>query len=139
MKIVIHEIDILMNIVEKASEHCVDLADFQFHVVLSALSPAEQPVAREFSHFGILHLGDLTESEEETLWLCNNYNPSLSYSELSAIRYAMSNKLTLLTNNRIIADAAKKHGVKVYYIEDIGKLTNHLSWFKVGRAASILV
>lgn len=142
MNIVITDITILSKLVDKASERSVDLAGYCFCAVQSALTKAEQPEAQELERMGILHFDELPDSEEETQWLCDNYDPSVCVNELMAIRYAMVNKCNLLVNSPIIASVARFHDVGLLFVNDIKKQTNHWEWFKnqhiqLGKVASL--
>lgn len=143
MNITITDITILSKLVVKASERDVDLAEFKFYAVQSALSKTEWHEAMELERMGILTLDELPNSAEETLWLCNNYHPSIEARELMAIRYAMINKHTLLTNSPIIAGVAKQLNARMLDVNDIKKQTNHWEWFKnqhiqFGKVAALL-
>lgn len=143
MNIVITDITILSKLVAKASERGVDLAEFQFYAVTSALTKTERRDAKELERMGILHLDELPDSAEETLWLCNNYDPSIGTSELMVIRYAIISKHILLTNSPITAGIAKQHNARILDVNDIKKQTNHWEWFKnqhiqFGKVAALL-
>lgn len=143
MNIVITDITILSKLVFKACELGIDLAEYQFYAVQSALTKPERREAIELERMGILHLDELPDSEEETLWLYNNYHSSIGSKELMAIRYAIINKHILLTNNPIIADIAKHHGVRMLDVNDIKKKTNPVEWFwsqhvQLRKVASLL-
>ena len=143
MTIVITDITILSKLVVKASERGVDLAEFKFYAVQPALTEPERREAMELERMGILSLDELPNSEEETLWLCNNYHPSIETRELMAIRYAIINKHILLTNSPIIADVAQQLNARMLDVNDIKKQTNHWEWFKkqhiqFGKVAALL-
>lgn len=143
MTIAITDITILSKLVVKASERGVDLAEFKFFAVQSALTETERREAIELERMGILTLDELPNSAEETLWLCNNYQPSIEARELMAIRYAIINKHILLTNSPIIAGVAKQLNARMLDVNDIKKQTNHWEWFKnqhiqFGKVAALL-
>lgn len=142
MNIVVSEISILSKLVEKANERGVNLGDFHFHAVFSALPTHELCEACELELFGILHLEELN-MEEDTFWICTNQSLSLTMNELMAIRYAMIKGFILLTHNTVLASIAKKLGVSVLDVNDIKKQTQQWNWFKTqhiqfGRVAALL-
>ena len=142
MNIVFSEIAILSKLVERANERGIDLGNFHFHAVHSALSTHEQREAHELELFGILHLDELT-SEEDTFWLYCNQTSSLTMNELMAIRYAIQKGFVLLTNNSVLANMAKKLGASVLDVNDIKEQTQHWKLFKtqhiqLGRVAALL-
>lgn len=116
---VITNIRTLSELLDKSKEHKRPNTDYPFLAVHSALMKSERTEAARLVDYGVLNLVELENSEDETCWLYCNNESSINFNELMAIRYAMVNGYTLLTDNPVIASVAKKHGVNVATSYDV--------------------